>query len=735
MLQLPPPEHPGMPATLGTALREGVPRAYATIFFSNSERLGWWLIAVTMLAPDMGVSGLGGVIVACALGWWLGFDRDQLRSGHLLFNSMLACNTVAWLDHGYGFSVGMFAAMWFLSACGALLLSVSLGAFFSRVLGLGAHSLPAVGVSYVLYFVGWSLAGPFQMAGAARGDLLDLTMAPPLLRAVCQGFGAMLFMPLALPGLLVMLGVALQSRLTLVAAITGFASGFAGMRMLGYSMEPMTLLWCGFNFLLCGTALSVGYYTPTRASLALGAVAAFLCASVAVAIAAALRYFELPASALPANLVILIMVYALKQRREAGLLLPNLHPTRSPELSARMRLLDSSRFPYLNTPALRMPCDGPRVITQGFDGKLTHRGQWRHALDFEVRTNEQPWDGSGAQLEDFATYGTPVLAPCDGVVVRAIRNVPDNEPGGNNPESNWGNFVMIHADNGMFVMMAHLKRESVCVQEGRRVASGELLGQCGNSGRSPVPHLHLQTQEAAVLGAATRPFCLAHYASRAKEGEGWVFHTAALPANGETIAPCAFDAALFATLSGWLPGEYRWHVTSEEQGSWEETLVMDFDDMGCFRVRSRRYKAGFRAFLRDHVFFCVDLEGPGQSVAALLALGLGRVPCIVPPDGGVTWSDQFSSVPFAPRWAHWMHDLLDPFTGPSLLPYRYGFGGDGSIQCELQGQGLTMEPGVPRSVKVALAPRQLATALEVRSTHDRILHAELTHYQVHPPIA
>jgi hypothetical protein len=45
------------------------------------------------------------------------------------------------------------------------------------------------------------------------------------------------------------------------------------------------------------------------------------------------------------------------------------------------------------------------------------------------------------------------------------------------------------------------------------------------------------------------------------------------------------------------------------------------------------------------------------------------------------------------------------------------------------------ESGVPRSVKVTLAPRQLATALEVRYTHDRILRAELTHYQVQPAIA
>lgn len=730
MLSLPPPEHPGRPATLGTALREGVPRAYAAIFFSNGERLGWWLIAVTMLAPDMGLSGLGGVIVACVLGWWLGFDRDQLRSGHLLFNSMLACNTLAWLQHSYAFPTGMFAALWFASAFGALLLSVALGAFFSRVLGLGAHSLPAVAVGYCLYFLSWALGGTFQVAGAARGVILDLPMLPQMLRAVCQGFGAMLFMPLALPGLLVMLGVALQSRLTLLAAVTGFASGFAGMELLGFALEPMSLLWCGFNFLLCGTALSIGYYTPTRASLALGAVAAFLCAPVAVALATALRYFELPASALPANLVILTMVYALKQRREAGLLLPNIHSSLTPETSARLHLLDHSRFPLLNTPAVRLPCGSPCVITQGFDGSLTHRGPWRHALDFEARTNGQPWTGDGTRLEDFAAYGTPVLAPCDGTVVRTVSSVPDNPPGGNNPDSNWGNFVMLRTDSGSFVMLAHLKQDSLTVAEGRRVVRGEVLGCCGNSGRSPVPHLHLHLQDTAALGAATKPFCLAHYLTRAEEQGGWTFHTAGLPVQGESISPCTFDPALFATFSGWLPGEYLWRVTSEERGTWEETLVVDFDETGCFRVRSRRHAAGFRAFLRDAVFYCVDFDGPGASVAAWLALGLARVPCIAVPGGGVSWQDRCTGVPFSPAWTRWLHDTLDPFTGLPLLTYRYQMDASGAVHCDLESRDT--EAGVPRSVKVGLAPQRLATSLEVRFTDDRLLHAELVHYQVQP---
>jgi hypothetical protein len=292
---------------------------------------------------------------------------------------------------------------------------------------------------------------------------------------------------------------------------------------------------------------------------------------------------------------------------------------------------------------------------------------------------------------------------------------------------------MLHADSGIFVILAHLKRESVVVSEGRRVTRGELLGRCGNSGRSPVPHLHLHAQDTSLLGAPTRPFCLAHYLSYADGVDGSVFHTAGLPSQGKTIGPCTFNSALFAMFSGWLPGEYRWRVITEDRGSWEETLVVDFDESGCFRVRSRRHDAGFRAFLQDGVFFCVDFEGHAGSVSALLALGLSRVPCIMDPEGGVTWRDQFSNVPFAARGARWLHELLDPFTGPSLLTYQYQFGGDGAVQSELADP--LVEPNVPRSVKIVLAARQLANSLEARFTDDRLLRAELVHYQVQPAAA
>ena len=127
-----------------------------------------------------------------------------------------------------------------------------------------------------------------------------------------QAFGAMLFQPHALPGLLVFAGrFATVSPLTCLAASLSVFVGAYTMSLLGFPARAGgNHVVRGFNFLLCGIALGSGYFVVSLASLALALAGAFLCALVSIAIACALRYFGLPPSALPYNLVVLVMVHA-----------------------------------------------------------------------------------------------------------------------------------------------------------------------------------------------------------------------------------------------------------------------------------------------------------------------------------------------------------------------------------------------------------------------------------------
>lgn len=80
-----------------------------------------------------------------------------------------------------------------------------------------------------------------------------------------------------------------------------------------------------------------------------------------------------------------------------------------------------------------------------------------------------------------AARGTPVVAPYAGVVdwVRFQR-------------AGAGHYVVLDADDGHDYVFMHLRRGSIPVVQGQRVAGGEQVGQVGNSGRSFGAHLHFE---------------------------------------------------------------------------------------------------------------------------------------------------------------------------------------------------------------------------------------------------
>jgi murein DD-endopeptidase MepM/ murein hydrolase activator NlpD len=562
---------------------------------------------------------------------------------------------------------------------------------------------------------------------------LDLPFLPGWLQVTGQSFGAMLFMPKALPGLLVLAGLVVASRLSAILGLAGFIAGYSSMKFLGFVAEPEGVLWCGFNFLLCGISLGGGYYVPSRASLLLAITGAATCAPVAIAVAEALRYFGLPPSALPGNFVVLTLAYALRQRREAGGLKPCPAPGNGPERNARLILINSLRFPDLNTPALALPFDGTRTITQGFNGTMTHRGLWQHALDFELHQDGRAFRAEGVALEDYFTFDTPVLAPCNGVVTRIMDRVQDNLPGRNNPDQNWGNFTLIRADAGYHVLLAHFKKGGVQVIEGQRVKTGEMLGYCGNTGRSPVPHLHLHIQDSAELGAATRPFCLKHYLEPATDGKAQVYRTSGAPSSGAQISGARFQHRLGDALSGWIPGDYRYCITAEGNHSWEETLVLDFDDLGRFSLRSKRHGGQLTMFISEGVFYATDFVGKGNSLLAVLATGLARVPFIGGTD--IVWHDTVSAVPFMKAPLRWAHDTLDPFLGPAVLPYEYRLVNEltgTAIRCKLA-DAAHVPAGAshqaPQEIMTKLHERSGISSINLRFGNDRLWAAECVHHE------
>lgn len=193
----------------------------------------------------------------------------------------------------------------------------------------------------------------------------------------------------------------------------------------------------------------------------------------------------------------------------------------------------------LNSPATKVPSHG----TNGF-------GQtWAIDLVAEPTGRPRPVFGTGGQWRpatDYPAFGLPVCSPLTGTVVRVHDRRRDHRARSGWASLIWllvvegfvrqvagarwilGNHVVVAADDGTHAVLAHLRRGSVTVRRGDRVEAGRQVAECGNSGNSSEPHLHVQlTDSAWVAGACGRPM-----AFRGGAGDG----ADGLPGNDELLA-------------------------------------------------------------------------------------------------------------------------------------------------------------------------------------------------------
>ncbi len=162
---------------------------------------------------------------------------------------------------------------------------------------------------------------------------------------------------------------------------------------------------------------------------------------------------------------------------------------------------------------LRLPFAGFWGVSQGHTCDSNHRvngfgGEF--AWDFAAvgpdgRPENDAYEKS-RRNEDTYAFGRPVLAPASGVVVKIVDDLSDNDgikryPRRSildinaRPDWNLGNFVVIDAGRDAFVLLGHLRSGSVAVRPGQVVQLGDLIAQCGNSGNSIAPHIHVQVMD------------------------------------------------------------------------------------------------------------------------------------------------------------------------------------------------------------------------------------------------
>lgn len=143
---------------------------------------------------------------------------------------------------------------------------------------------------------------------------------------------------------------------------------------------------------------------------------------------------------------------------------------------------------------------GGTTVEQNYH--VAHENQ-KYAYDIWMVVDGVTHQGDPKNNDNYYVFGKDIIAPCDATVVKVVTGVKDNIPGEFNPEQVTGNTVILQTESEEYILLAHFKEKSIVVKEGQMIKQGDLLGQCGNSGNSSEPHLHLSLQNVSDMNMAT----------------------------------------------------------------------------------------------------------------------------------------------------------------------------------------------------------------------------------------
>lgn len=171
---------------------------------------------------------------------------------------------------------------------------------------------------------------------------------------------------------------------------------------------------------------------------------------------------------------------------------------------ATQEAADSRFLDYETRTELRLPFEeewtvvwGGRTVAENYHA--AHSDQ-RFAYDLLIVEDGRSHRGDGRRNEDYHCFGRAILAPAQGVAVVAVDGIADNPPGEFDSTAPPGNHVVIDHGHGEFSFLAHLRQNTLRVSPGDSVERGQVLGECGNSGRSSEPHLHYHLQNTPDFG-------------------------------------------------------------------------------------------------------------------------------------------------------------------------------------------------------------------------------------------
>ncbi len=598
--------------------------SYAGIFFVDKYFVGIFLLILSFINPNVGISGLLCVVSSYIFAKFLGMQEQFLSSGFYTYNPLLVG-----LSIGYLFKFNLLT-LFLVSISGVVtfLITFGLATILYQYLRLPALSLPFVIVSCVVYLASSQYSNLFVNGFYPQTPLFSwINQLPLWFSGFTRSLGAIVFLPNIISGFVILVAILFVSRILFFLALSGYLAGSLTVAAFTGSFAQAFSNINSFNFILIAMALGGVFLIPNIKSYAISMTAVITSSVFLYAIEKIWYQYGVPVFTLPFNAVSMMFLYVL------GLLnfpLITKYYRGTPEKTLDHYLTYNNRFQGTYR-TLFLPFSGEWSVWQGINGKWTHKGAWMYAVDFVITDeNGDTYSENEKITDNYYCFRKPVLSPVRGRVIKIVNDIDDNPIGTINKDNNWGNLILIYDERGFYVLMCHLLKGSVKVQEGDWVERGKVLALCGNSGYSPQPHLHVHTQLANNIGAPTVPFSFVQYIDADNN-----YHSNDIPKENEKLTPVFTDKIMDFKMSFLLDEEIEFEVEKNGSKLKNIQLSVKMDSNGEFYFKGENSRLYFTKW--EGTFYINRIEGKLDQELKSLFLALPRVPLGY--KQGIKWED------------------------------------------------------------------------------------------------
>ncbi len=623
---------------------------YAAILFSSSPLLGFAMLLTTFINPRAGFVGLMSVMASNLLANLLGVHEDRVKKGLYAFNGLLVGLS---LSLHYNLSFSLFGIL----AISVVLLTfttLASEALFGYFLGLPALSFPFVLTSMVVNFSIFNFSNFYPSEAAQFWADVYFPEVPYFVLLYLKSMGSIFFQTSPWAGLIIGLSLFIFSRLAFLLSVAGFSFGLIFHLSLGGSVLDIAPGSLGFNNILTNIAIGGVFLVPSTRTFLVAILASMVSSLLGSFTKIFLINFSMPVLALPFVTTTLLFLYGLKILSQKGMRVVDFPPG-SPEENLAYFKTRLERFGDLGL-EIRLPFNGKWRVSQGYNGQHTHKELWRESLDFmALGPDQQLYREPRLTREDYFTYGLPILAPADGVIVRVIEHLPDNLLGEMDTKNNWGNLVLIQHGPFLFSQLSHLKELSILVKEGDRVKMGTQVGLAGNSGRSDEPHLHLHFQRNPEVGSPTIPIPFTQLVKTNTTTEILFNH---IPSKNDDVANLMADFNIRGFFNITPGTEYVLQATETHHQLGLETWTARVDFWGNRYLENEHGDRLFFSLSKDY-FACHSYQGSKESFLYRYYLAAYRVPFSTQE---AQWEDRLPTSLFFSPLVRFFLDLILPFT-------------------------------------------------------------------------